>query len=123
MLQEKGIKVSDHLNLRLREISSAPSRRIGKVFPDDLTVKKAMVYVYSKRMLVQVIDGPETVVNQEKDICFFVQVLLSSFYFCLPFILILWLLIVCVAFQSQQIRAFQETGLCHQRRRFIGRIT
>jgi len=73
MLHEKGIAVNDPKNIRLREISSSPSRRVGKVFSDNLTVKKAMVYVYSKRILVQIIDGPETVENQDKDVCFFVQ--------------------------------------------------
>lgn len=91
MLLQKGITVpnDDPANLRLREISSAPSRRIGKVFPDALSVKKAMVYVYSKRMLIQVIEGPETVVNQDKDICFFIQVPIFFYsfdYFCFSFV-------------------------------------
>jgi len=72
LLHQKGIAVNDPKNIRLREISSLPSRKVGKVFPDNQTVKKAMVYVYSKRMLVQILDHPE-IETQEKDLFFFVQ--------------------------------------------------
>lgn len=73
LLQQKGINVSDPTHIRLRDVSSSQySRRVGKVFQDALTVKKATLYVYSKRVAVQILDEPEPLQNQD-DICFFIQ--------------------------------------------------
>eukprot|EP00026_Physarum_polycephalum_P000727 Phypoly_transcript_00728.p1 GENE.Phypoly_transcript_00728~~Phypoly_transcript_00728.p1 ORF type:complete len:1258 (+),score=338.52 Phypoly_transcript_00728:104-3877(+) len=74
LLQQKGIQIDDPTHIRLRDVSSSQySRRVGKVFQDSLTVKKATLYVYSKRVAVQILSEPEPLENQEKDITFFVQ--------------------------------------------------
>jgi len=73
MLEQKNVKLSDPLHIRLRDLSATQySRRLGKAFPDALTIKKATISVYSKRVAVEVLDGPETVTN-DKDLVIFVQ--------------------------------------------------
>jgi hypothetical protein len=74
MLVEKNIQVSDPSHIRLRDVSSSQySRRVGKAFPDAVTLKKATMYIYSKRIAVQVLSEPETVQDGEKDLVIFVQ--------------------------------------------------
>jgi ubiquitin C-terminal hydrolase len=74
LLQQKGFNVTDPAHIRLRDVSSSQySRRVGKVFQDSFTVKKATLYVYSKRVVVQILNEPESLTNQEKELCFFVQ--------------------------------------------------
>lgn len=74
MLVEKKIPVTDPSHIRLRDVSSSQfSRRVGKVFPDNISLKKATMYIYSKRVAVQVLEEPETVQDAEKDLVIFVQ--------------------------------------------------
>jgi hypothetical protein len=80
LLQQKGLSVTAPTHIRLRDVSSSQySRRVGKVFQDSLTVKKATLYVYSKRVAVQILNEPEPLTNQDKEICFFIQVFLFVF--------------------------------------------
>lgn len=77
LLQEKNIQVTDSTHIRLRDVSTTQySRRVNKAFPDSVSLKKAM-YIYSKRIAVQVLSGPEEVQNPEKDLVIFVQVFIN----------------------------------------------
>jgi len=79
MLAEKHITVADPLHIRLRDVSSSQySRRVGKAFPDNISLKKATMYIYSKRVAVQLLQEPEAVQDAEKDLVIFVQQFFSD---------------------------------------------
>ena len=64
-LVEAGISLVDPSRIRLRLASSPEfsSRALGMAFPDSISVKQACND--SRRFVVQLIDGPETVRNQK----------------------------------------------------------